>query len=347
MLKSNAKRTVECELLPDGTRSLVKRFHAPGLGRLRDRFRAHAEANALREAARRGLPVPEVRSVGREETREGGRWALRLAWIEGARSLAEVVELRDVPGGRVRLARRIGTLLAAVEASGLRHPDPHAGNVLVDRSGELWLVDLARARFGPPSPARFEAGLVLATARIRDLSDRRLRAVALRAFLRARTGTAPLPSGADLEARARTRQREDVAERVAVWRRESSATTVTAGSPAVVRRRHLDAAPAPGWRTVDLGCTGEEAAAVWSTLVRAVIHRVPAAVPRAVSLGPPHRVEVDVPDAAASHLTPQAEEALRALLLDRGLLLQGTPLVDADGNALVGPGNRLAPAEDA
>ena len=84
-LKSNFKRTVRLDLAGDGSASLSKHFHAPGLGRLRDGWRARSEASALREAARRGLPVPEVLAL----ERNGPSWILRLRWIQGARPLGD------------------------------------------------------------------------------------------------------------------------------------------------------------------------------------------------------------------------------------------------------------------
>ena len=341
VLKANAKRTVERQVLPDGTAHLVKRFHAPGLGRLRDRRRARSEAAALVEARRRGLPVPAVVSV----RREAGEWVLRLTWIEGARPLADVVEHGPTPEGRGRLARRVGELLAAAEASGLRHPDPHAGNVLVDRGGALWLVDLARARFAAHDPRRFERSLVLAAARIRDLCDARFRAVIHRSLREARTSSAPLPPAGTIEARSRDLQREDVAGRVRVWRRDSTATEVVAGPPRTVRQRGLVAPPPEGWSTVRLDGSPAEAAEVWSTLVRATIHRLPAAVPRAVSLEAPHFVEADVPGSAGATTSPEAAAALRLQLAERGLTLVGDPLRAPDGAAIIGPSNRLVRLE--
>ena len=56
LLKRNFKRSVLEDVAPDGKRSLLKVFHAPGLGRLRDRGRARREERAHRTLRAAGLP---------------------------------------------------------------------------------------------------------------------------------------------------------------------------------------------------------------------------------------------------------------------------------------------------
>lgn len=349
-LKTNVKRTVRLDRGAGGEVTLSKHFHAPGIGRLRDGIRARSEARALAEAARRGLPVPEV--LGLE--RNGASWTLRLQWIPHARTLDEVTGGLDVPatqhppGSRTRahrLARAIGSLLASIEASGLQHPDPHAQNVLVDGADKLWLVDLARSRFARPSAAGFERTLVLACARFRDLSPRLFRALVFRAYLRARSASFPAPDPASVERRAMEKQREDVARRVRVWRRNSSLTTVAQGPPRTVRAVEVGDGPAPGWRTRRVECSRTEADGIWAHLARARMHRLPAARPRRLALSPPYFVEFDVPDREHGGPAEGACEALRGALAARGLRLDGAPLEAPDGTALIPPMGRLLPLE--
>jgi len=354
-LKTNVKRTVQLDRGVGGEVSLSKHFHAPGLGRLRDGRRARSEAWALGEAARRGLPVPEV--LGLE--RNGASWTLRLQWIPHTRTLDEVTrELHgtgspsaDSPGSRAwrapahRLARAIGSLLAAIEASGLRHPDLHAQNVLVDGGAKLWLVDLARSRFVQPTTAGAERTLVLACARFRDLSSPSFRALIFRAYLRARSASFPAPDPAIVERRAMEKQRRDVAGRVKVWRRDSSLTAVTEGRPRTVRALESGDGPAPGWRTQRVECSRTEADGIWAHLVRARMHDLPAARPRRLALSPPYFVEFDVPDGGGGQPGEDACESLRAALATRGLRLDGAPIVDLHGAALVPPLGRLHPLE--
>lgn len=365
-LKSNAKRTVRLEVGEDGSSTLSKRFHAPGLGRLRDGSRARSEAAALREAALRGLPVPEVIEV----ERIGASWILRMQWIPDARPLAEVAaglarvgSSTQGRGGKPtdenlatergvspsRLARSVGALLADIESSGLRHPDPHPQNVLVDAQGALWLVDLARSRFTRPTAASFERALVLACARFRELSTPAFRGLVFRAYLRARSAPHRAPDPMAIERRAMRRQRRDVARRVKVWQRTSSATVVDEGEPPVVRVRQAGAQPAPGWRTERLDCSRQEAGAVWAHLVRARMHRLPAARPRRLSKASPYFVEFDVPedhpDRLQAQAQAQAQEALREQLEARGLVLEGHPLIAPDGSAIIPPLGRLRSLE--
>ncbi|MBL6756457.1 MAG: hypothetical protein ISQ11_08610 [Planctomycetes bacterium] len=349
-LKTNVKRTVRLDRGVGGEVTLSKHFHAPGIGRLRDGVRARSEARALAEAARRGLPVPEV--LGLE--RNGASWTLRLQWIPHARTLDEVTGGLDItapphaPGGRTRvhrLARAIGSLLAAIEASGLQHPDPHAQNVLVDGADKLWLVDLARSRFVRPSAAGFERTLVLACARFRDLSTRRFRALVFRAYLRARSASFPAPDPASVERRAMEKQREDVARRVRVWRRTSSLTAVDEGPPRTVRALEMGEGPEPGWCTQRLDCSRSEADAIWAHLVRARMHRLPAVRPRRLALSPPYFVEFDIPAQGAGEPDEPACEALRVALAARGLRLHGSPIAAPDGAALIPPRGDLLPME--
>ncbi len=407
-LKSNFKRTVRLDHAPDGSTSLSKHFHAPGLGGLRDGWRARSEAAALREAARRGVPVPEVLGI----ERNGPSWTLRLQWIPAARTLEDAVAARtawDVPRepeepategaaqpiesrrtgsqrtgsqrregsragarpaprgasvpspagvppgggapprqGRGRrypaapaLARSIGQLLAAIEAAGLRYPDPHAQNVLVDEAGALWLVDLARSRFAPHTAASMQSTLVRACARLRELSSPAFRALIFRAFLRARPSHLAAPDPLDIERRATLQQRQDIRRRVKVWRRDSSMTIVEQTPSKVVRARHLRDQPAAGWRTERRECSSREASAIWAHLVRAELHRLPAARPRRLALAPPYFVEFDVPEAGGAAPGAAAREALAAQLADRGLELIGSPLMAEDGAAVIPPLGRL------
>ena len=398
-LKSNFKRTVRLDLAGDGSASLSKHFHAPGLGRLRDGWRARSEASALREAARRGLPVPEVLAL----ERNGPSWILRLRWIQGARPLGdhlaalkglrELATERSAPqtvagptatgqaeaqpaeltapeftpaeftatessatessaaaaapvGARApgpcpisapALARSVGRLLAIVEAAGLRYPDPHPHNVLVDGEGALWLVDLARTRFAPHTPASFERTLILACARLRDLSTPAFRALVFRAYLGARPALHRAPDPLEIERRATIRQRRDVSRRVNVWRRNSSATIVERDPEQVVRARHVGDGPAAGWRTERVNCSRREADAIWAHLVRAELHRLPSARPRRLALAPPYFVEFDVPVASDAVLGSAARAALEARLADRGLELVGSPLSTDGGVAIIPP----------
>ncbi len=413
-LKSNFKRTVRLDLAGDGSASLSKHFHAPGLGRLRDGWRARSEASALREAARRGLPVPEVLAL----ERNGPSWILRLRWIQGARPLGdhlaalkglrELATERSAPqtvagptatgqaeaqpaeltapeftpaessatessatessatessatessatessaaaaapvGARApgpcpisapALARSVGRLLAIVEAAGLRYPDPHPHNVLVDGEGALWLVDLARTRFAPHTPASFERTLILACARLRDLSTPAFRALVFRAYLGARPALHRAPDPLEIERRATIRQRRDVNRRVNVWRRNSSATIVERDPEQVVRARHVGDGPAAGWRTERVNCSRREADAIWAHLVRAELHRLPSARPRRLALAPPYFVEFDVPVASDAVLGSAARAALEARLADRGLELVGSPLSTDGGVAIIPP----------
>ena len=72
----------------------------------------------------------------------------------------------DQPRVRRQLARGLGRFLALLHDRGIAHPDPHAGNVLVDLPASLVphfsLLDVHAVRFGPPlSWAESRAELIL------------------------------------------------------------------------------------------------------------------------------------------------------------------------------------------
>jgi len=288
-----------------------------------------------------------VLGVGLEE----GRWTLRLEWIEGATQLDELMQHAPGHRRRVDLARRLGDLLARVERVGLRHPDPHPGNVLVDASGRVWLVDLARARFAGPDPGQFRRMLIRACAGLRQTSTPGFRALIYRSYLRRRLATTEPPNAAEIESEARSQQRLDVARRVDVWRRTSSATlaTTTGAGQRIIRVRAAGSGPDPGWITRRIDGDRHTVAQIWSTLVRATLHALPTARPRTLALVPPWFVEFDVPEpgneTGGVTAGPRHAAAFRMLLRDRGLMLEGEQLIDAEGRPYVGPAARLLALE--
>ncbi|MEM9801980.1 MAG: lipopolysaccharide kinase InaA family protein [Planctomycetota bacterium] len=344
-IKSNAKRTVYVESVAGAPVALVKRFHAPGLSRLRDWLRARGEADALEMARSCRLPVPAVLALNHDE----GGWSLRLEWIEGAKRLDEVLEAGAHPHvRRTDLARRIGALVADCERVGMRHPDPHPGNVLVDADGKLWLIDLARVRFWFADPIRFRRMLVVASARIRESTSERFRALVFRSFLRQHRVATQTPDPHAIEAAARIRQRRDVERRVDVWCRTSSATAVDEDEAGrqTVRVRAAGDEPAAGWRVERIEGDRDAVRAIWSTAVRATLHGIPSARPRRVALQSPCFVELDVPIDAAPARNTASIARLEELLADRGLVVIGDLFEDESGTAHVGVRALLEPLEE-
>lgn len=119
-----------------GQRVVVKEFTPR---RLRHWLRRYAETeadNAL-AVARRGVPVVEPLACARLAD---GRQILVLREEPGARSLQDIVLGGALRGGpRHELAKRVGELMARMQNAGIRHRDPHAGNVLVRPDGAVLL----------------------------------------------------------------------------------------------------------------------------------------------------------------------------------------------------------------
>lgn len=360
VLKAGPKRTVRLVRDGGGTAAgawrVRKEFHGPGLGGFGflgapgDWRRAVSERGALEQALAAGLPVPEPLGVFRTDR---GGWALEMKAIDGAQSLPSI--LQDLLSAKVRhpaeapgLADRIGGLLRSLENAEFVHADPHPGNVVVDEAGHLWIVDLARSRVGA-RPDAVAASIVRALSRTRELVSRTFR----RRIALAWRGAKATPEWTRrIEDKATRMRIQEMTERVAVWRRTSSATEVRDGDPVPaglgrsvwVRERPREAPP--GWTTERKYGSPDETSQIWETLVRATLHGLPAVHPRALSLGPPHAVEFDLPASAAAP-TEEAQMRTRRQLAARGLslepLLPGAPslLAGPDGTALIGPFTRL------
>jgi 3-deoxy-D-manno-octulosonic acid kinase len=100
--------------------------------------RGVAEFRLLREAARRGVPVP--RPVATLYVRRGAHYraSILLDRIPGARTFAELVIDGAAPW------EDAGRLVARAHRAGLDHADLNADNILFDASGGSHLIDLDR-----------------------------------------------------------------------------------------------------------------------------------------------------------------------------------------------------------
>ncbi len=362
ILKRGAKRTLWVRA-GHGSHGevVVKRFHAPGLlDRWRDGARAEGERRALATLRARGLPVPEPLSV----ERNAGGVDLVMSRVEDAEPLRAVAPRS---AGSKSLAREIGSLLARAALCGLRHPDLHAGNVLVDRAGRAWLVDLHGARIGGRFDWKEHAeALVVLEADMRETTRPRDRARALVACLRElrRARCAGVPAARDVaravDAAARLRRRDVVERSSRRWLRSSSVTVAYGtGFRARDASEELCRSALGGYATGRLHIVERVPArtvrARWRTAARLLEHGIPAARPLAIELAPRTRAVLDAAPAADTR-SIEADPRLRrraaaslgtllGLLEDRALALAG-PLesavaFDSDGNARVAVGARL------
>jgi hypothetical protein len=230
----------------------IKQYHAQGiLRRLGDGKRAQRELRALSRARELGLPVPQPIEVRQRD----GVWELVTEFIEGAQALDSCLrqpELSPIPMGE--LARGLAGLLSRIVHAGMRHADLHPGNVLVDPSGKLWLLDLARARFLEPGTILQDPSTLVAwVAEIRDITSPQFRARVLTCLRRQLDPQSLLcvPNSdrevESLEVRARRERTRAIKKATGKWLRLSSATrivqlrrTSTSAAERVVVRADVD-----------------------------------------------------------------------------------------------------------
>lgn len=110
-----------------------------------ERTRAFRELRLTAHLHALGLPVP--RPVAAAVTRAGPTYtaALITVRIPGAGALAECLAEAEPA-----LLERVGATIRRFHAAGLDHVDLNARNLLIDRTGKVWLIDLDRCRLRAP-----------------------------------------------------------------------------------------------------------------------------------------------------------------------------------------------------
>lgn len=113
------------------------------------RSRAFRELRLTATLHERGLPVP--RPVAACLWRHGLTYeaALITVRLPGAKALAERLTRADAC-----LLARVGRTIRQFHRAGLDHVDLNARNLLVDETGQVWLIDLDRCRLRAPGPWR-------------------------------------------------------------------------------------------------------------------------------------------------------------------------------------------------
>ncbi|TAH45941.1 MAG: 3-deoxy-D-manno-octulosonic acid kinase [Gammaproteobacteria bacterium] len=122
----------------------------------RKRTRGFREFKLLAELNNAGLAVPAP--VMARYVRKGLRYRADLITrqIPGAQTLAERLQARTLDAV---IATRTGRVLAALHAWGVWHADLNAHNLLIDGSGQAWLIDFDRCRKRKPAMSWQQANL--------------------------------------------------------------------------------------------------------------------------------------------------------------------------------------------
>lgn len=360
-LKSSLHRTVWLDAADE---RVIKRFASQGLlRRLFDPLRARAEsraATALREA---GLPIPEVLAPRSGE----GRCEVHFRQIRGAVTLEEFARER---GGRplpLRLGKTLGQFLGRAHAAGLDHRDLHPGNVLIDESGQPWLIDFqhARVRSRPLDAKRARRDLVHLAAAARETKAASFRASFCAGWnetapASARSGLRLAEEIAKIEESARAHHRDRLLARSRRWFRPSRVVRSWNGS--LLARVDLDEdlvreltsglmkENSKEWTVV----SGRSFLArpfdreCWRTLARLEDHGIPAARPALLDESA-QRMLFEAPSSEAGEpIWPRARRlaALLGRLHDRGLDAL-RPLALLEDQAAFGTGQVLCPLDPA
>ena len=211
----------------DGSREVVKRFSSGGLaGATLDRARAAREHRMLSALHGSGVLVPRPLAL----ERSGDAWEVRMEWIEGSVTLADVLAKRaSWPAGPERAARGLGELLARLHAAGVDHPDLHPGNALLGADGRCWAIDFHKARrVHRLGRRRVLRDLVSLTASVRETTRPEFRARAFLAWIRALPDSlkppgSPAELAREIETAARHHRVAVVRKRRARWTRHGTA----------------------------------------------------------------------------------------------------------------------------
>jgi tRNA A-37 threonylcarbamoyl transferase component Bud32 len=362
-LKRGLHRAVYLRPGADGGPVVVKLYRSRGaLRRLGDRRRARRELGLLRELHAAGAPVPRPLELGRD----ADGWALAMAPVQDARSLAELLEQPGLaPAPAEALARELGRAVGRAHALGLRHGDLHGGNLLVDAHGAAWVVDLAAARrVSPGETRRLRGDLVDLLADTIERAPRGALARFVVAWLaeqpaaeRGRWRASDLRS--ELLGQARLRRREALLRNADRWTRESGLCSLhdTGGGPLLVAR-DAGRSPTELERRIEALAGGAEerdptlvldaapgAAERWVRVGLARQHALPALAPLALRLARGREAALyRAPEGAlpAERPGPGVPLPLDRDLAERGLAPESRGLWrTGEGHWLLGPGCAL------
>ena len=112
-----------------------------------ERSRAWQEWRLLAELHHRGLPVP--RPIAARVLRRGISYQADIVTERlGGRPLAEWLGQKRLPAARLEA---IGACIGRFHEEGVYHADLNARNVLLDESGEVYLIDFDRGELRKPA----------------------------------------------------------------------------------------------------------------------------------------------------------------------------------------------------
>ena len=143
--------------------------------------RSFAEFRLLRVLREKKLPVPLPFAAWYRREGLHYRAAILMQRLQNVRSLAALAATGDAPWVRA------GELVAKFHRAGLDHADLNAHNILLDASGQGWMIDFDRSRLRIPATAWREANLQRLHRSLRKLAGARSAAQVDAQFAQLRT----------------------------------------------------------------------------------------------------------------------------------------------------------------
>ncbi len=231
VVKSNPARTVYRVTLPGAT-VFVKHCKISGLRALGREFirlpKAQLEFENTRALRERGVAAIEPLAWGRPDSRWPGESFLitreltdSIPFVHHLERILPALPSNEHPKARRDIARALGRFVARLHDSGVAHPDPHPGNLLVELSGaaapRFALIDLHAVKVGRPLDWRqSRRNLVLFNRWFQLRASRADRARFWHAYRGSRT-TLPEPTPREMREGAKELERRTADSNLRFW----------------------------------------------------------------------------------------------------------------------------------
>ena len=120
------------------------------------RTRAYRELNMLREMRRMDLPVPQPVALMIKKKGLVYRASIIIRLIKKSQDLFHILRKRALTDSEWVA---VGALIRRFHDKGVYHSDLNIHNILMNKKGEMWLIDFDKGRFVEPNASNLEGNL--------------------------------------------------------------------------------------------------------------------------------------------------------------------------------------------